>query len=86
LIVDLNFRIYVDLRFRVLGIDTPERGKPGWAEATAFGNTFAPVGSKVAIRSHKSDSFGRWLAEVEVDGISYAGQLLEYELAVPYFR
>lgn len=85
MMVDQWFRIYSHRRFRVLEVDTPERGEPGWAEATAFGRSFAPVGTTVALRSHKSDSFGRWLAEVELpDGTSYAFELIDKGFAVPY--
>ena len=31
--VDLGFRIRVAMRFRLYGIDTPERGDPLWSRA-----------------------------------------------------
>lgn len=34
--VDLGFYIFIQMRFRMAGINTPERGKPGWNEAKQF--------------------------------------------------
>lgn len=83
--VDLGFRLFTETRFRVHGLDTPERTEPGWSEATAYGNNFAPPGFKVATRTHKSDSFGRWLAEVELpDGRSYSAEIISAGLGVVY--
>jgi micrococcal nuclease len=51
-IVDLGFKIYTKQRIRLAGIDTPERGQPGYAEATArlkelvLGKTFHLVTTK----------------------------------------
>jgi micrococcal nuclease len=65
--VDLGFGITRADRFRLYGIDTPERGQPGHSEATAFCMGAAPVGSLVTINSMKpltQDKYGRWLAMV----------------------
>jgi len=66
--VSLGFGITRADRFRLYGIDTPERGQPGHGEATAFCMGAAPVGSLVTIRSLKpdlrQDKYGRWLAEI----------------------
>lgn len=63
--VDLGFRITSRQRFRLLGVDTPERNEPGWAEATAFTRAWfeeRPLG--LTAETEKSDSFDRWLATV----------------------
>lgn len=52
--------------FRLLGIDTPERGTPGAAEATAFLNDLVTQGLS-RIVTHKPDKFGRWLVDVFVN-------------------
>ena len=64
-VVDLGFRVTCYQRLRLLGVDTPERNEPGWAEATAFTKSLLPVGQKVYIRTEKADSFGRYLAELK---------------------
>lgn len=61
LIVDLGFKIKAHQRFRLHGVDTPERGQDGFHEATKFCEEFAPIGSMVAIQTHKTGKFGRWL-------------------------
>lgn len=78
LTVDLGFYMSAALRFRVLGVDTPElRGgtdetKAKAKEAKAFverllalRGTINPCVTEIRIRTKKADSFGRWLAVVE---------------------
>ena len=36
LVIDLGFRISTVQRIRLIDVDTPERGDPDWANATAF--------------------------------------------------
>lgn len=50
-------------RVRVLEIDTPERGQPGFDQATAFTATWLARGN-FTITACKRDSFGRLLATV----------------------
>ncbi len=57
------------MRFRILGLDTPERGQPGYAEALGLAAALLPVGSSVWVESMALDSFGRALVNVTlVDG------------------
>lgn len=91
--IDCGFHISTTQRLRLLGVDTPERSDPGWAEATAFTAAYCPVGRKVIIETEKSDSFGRYLAKVtpvdEQDGVasgSVNDALLSSGHAVPYAR
>jgi len=70
--VDLGFYLTASLRFRVLGIDTPElRG--GTAESKARAREAKDrveellscgEGFPLMIRTRKADSFGRWLAAI----------------------
>lgn len=86
--VDLGFRAWLATDFRLYGINAPDRGQPGWSEATAFVTSAAPVGSIVEILSYKDpDKYGRWLAEVFVPDahLSINAQLLDAGLAVEYF-
>lgn len=90
-VVDLGFHMSALLRFRILGLDTPERGEPGWAEASniaarwLWADTFdtPPREHDLRARTHKADSFGRWLADIydPTTGATLAthviGQMLE---------
>lgn len=65
--VDLGFHMWVETRFRLHGINTPERGAPLFKDATQFAEGLAPVGALVRIRTFKgADKYGRWLALVFV--------------------
>ena len=89
LTVDLGFYISCKARFRLYGIDTPERGRTNWAEATAFANNYAPVGTEVLIQVYKdADKYGRFLANVltSEDAQSVNEALVEAGLAVHYMR
>jgi micrococcal nuclease len=83
--VDLGYRIWTEQRFRLLGVNTPERGKLGATEATEYVRTRL-LNKKVSIRSEKDDAFGRWLAIIFIDGTTINLELLEYGYAVPYLR
>lgn len=90
--VSLGFRVTFQDRFRLYGVDTPERGMPGYAEATAFCMGSAPAGASVHIRSHRpemmhQDKYGRWLAVVTpgTADLSINDSLIAAGLAVPYF-
>jgi len=53
---------------RLLGVDTPERNEPGWKEARLFTLTWLTEANTgdwpLRIQTIKSDSFGRYLADV----------------------
>lgn len=58
------------VRVRLLGIDSPERGQPGWAEARAAARQqFGPPGSRLrcTIGPEPRDAFGRILASCAQD-------------------
>lgn len=56
----------VPCRVRLLHYNSPERGDPGWATATANLDRLLPSGSVVWVTSHRLDSFGRCLADVHL--------------------
>ncbi|WNO25880.1 nuclease [Arthrobacter phage Altadena] len=89
LTVDLGFRMSSTTSFRLYGIDTPERGRPGAKDASARAAELAPAGSEVHIRTHKDpDKYGRWLVEVEIPerfGVTVNEVLVEEGHAVGYF-
>jgi len=75
----------METRFRLYGINTPERGQPNYATATAMVNGWAEPGNTVLIKTFKSaDKYGRWLAEIWVEGVSLNVALIHSKLAVPY--
>lgn len=91
--VDLGFRVYQQMRLRLLGVDTPERGQPGYAEAMRFVEDWvwkAGVYVLVETRKDKADKYGRYLAVVRVlveavptqslnDALLGSGLAVEYE-------
>ena len=74
-------------RVRLFGVDTPERGKSCFQEATDF--TRMAAGSKVRIENgpRQTDSYGRRLAYVyESSGDSIDAQLIAGGFAVAWTR
>jgi len=99
---DYGFRFFeqrkkwVEDRFRLARVDTPERGQPNHAEATAFSIAAAPHAAKVKVQTFQSlqDKYGRYLGLVEplpvvlqADGtpLSVNQMLVDKGLAKPYF-
>ena len=84
--VDLGFHLRYRDHFRLLGVDTAERGKPLAAEAKAFSMSLAPADSDVRIVTTKGDKYGRWLSTVTTTaGQDVSKELLTAELAKPYW-
>lgn len=61
--LDMGFETHTIKRVRLLGVDTPERGEPGYNEAKAF-TTSAVLGKDVYVQTYQADAFGRYLADV----------------------
>lgn len=74
--IDLGFNIHIHERVRLLGIDTPEKfGKEKDLGLTVkqyaidhFLNKEVVIMSEKADVAADTDSFGRWLVRVDVDG------------------
>lgn len=80
--VDLGFTVHVEQRFRLAGLDTPERGRPGATEARDY---CAAQGAEVTIESVRPDKYGRYLARVHLaDGRVLNDDLLARGLARAY--
>lgn len=67
--VDLGFSIHTNIRFRLHGIDTPEKNATDINERIVANNatTFvsnAILNKIVTIESVEKDKYGRWLAKV----------------------
>lgn len=86
-VLDLGLYLTAAIRFRILGVDAPERGRPGAAEATAFVQTWLDDSHGLTVRTRKADSFGRWLGDLHrEDGSCLSTALLDAGHAVPYAR
>ena len=91
-IVDLGFSISVLIRFRLYGIDTPEKTDKipevkalAYAASDFVGDNL--TGKTVTIQSVGKDKYGRWLAKVYAgkDQPSINEQLITLGLAKAYF-
>lgn len=81
--LDLGFSVKVKHRFRLSRVDTPERGQPGYDEAKRFMvNTV--LDKDVVLDVEKLDKYGRYLAEIYVNGVNVNDLLLSTGLAKPY--
>lgn len=101
LFVDCGFRQYATLRMRLLGINAPEMNAtdPAVRQRALEAKQYvierlkpAPVSMTDAwpllVRTHKTDSFGRWLAEVWVtpDAGTLGDAMISLGLATPFVR
>ena len=59
--VDTGFYHKATIRFRLTGIDTPERGEPGYHAATSYMQYLLGCYKELFVESEKTGSFGRWL-------------------------
>lgn len=93
LTVDVGFRMWMQDRFRLLGINAPEmKNAPAGPEAKAFLEAALPIGTKVLIRTRKPrDKWGRWLAEIyradakgSPEALSIAAQMIAAGHAVTF--
>jgi endonuclease YncB( thermonuclease family) len=70
-------------KFRLLGIDTPERNREGYQEATEYTRKMI-LGRSVEVTLHGYGGFGRILAVVYVNGMCLNDSLLAENLAEVY--
>lgn len=90
--VDLGFTVSVKIRFRLYGIDTPEKTSKDPAvkelalKATEFTKT-SLLGKNVTIESLEQDKYGRWLGKIHLsdDQPTINEQLVTLGLAKAYF-
>lgn len=90
-LVDRGFRDTSVKEIRPYGIDTPERGEPGYKEATEGLRSLVMnggVGRSLIVRTIKPhEKYGRWLASIEVvdTGLDVVTEMINLGLGVPYF-
>lgn len=81
--VDLGFDIWHSVRLRLSDLDTPEVGTPEGKAAKTYVKD-ALEGECVTIVTHKTDKYGRYLAEVFIRGNSFNKSLIDLGFAKPY--
>ncbi len=82
--IDLGFYTYCNQRVRFAGIDTPERGQPGYQEAKQFvQDTLA--GEKFTVETEKAGKYGRWLCRIILpSGADLIKMMIHRELGREY--
>lgn len=89
IVVDLGFSVNVEMRFRLYGIDTPEKNDPSESvrelaiKASQWATTEL-TGKTVTIKSHSTDKYGRYLAEVFLGERDINKELITLGLARSY--
>lgn len=93
ILIDAGFDIRFQGRFRLLGVDTPEvfgikRNSEEYQRglaASKFVRGVMPAGTWVEVRVYQSnDKYGRWLADIFIDGVSLADTILAAGHGVKY--
>ena len=80
LVVDVGFYMSGAFRFRLMGYNAPEsRGPERRLGNTATEDLVARVwqAKEMHVRSHKADSFGRWLGDLYMDGVDLVPELIQ---------
>jgi micrococcal nuclease len=82
--VDLGFDVKLSARFRMLGINAPERNTKEGKESLARLAVLLPVGASVVVQTtkDKKEKFGRYLGTFLMDGKSINQQLVDEGFAV----
>lgn len=88
-IVDVGFKVTTTQRLRLLGIDTAEltskdpveRAKAQEAKLFVIEQL---LNKTVLIKTEKSDSFGRYLANITLDGVDFNALMISKGLAEVY--
>jgi len=70
--IDVGFGMDMQIRGRLLNVDTPERGDPAWSTATTIFsqllNDQKDENGQIVVRTFKTGKYGRWL--VDIDGVN----------------
>ena len=69
--IDLGFHLTAKVRCRLIGVDTPERGKNDYKKATAMLHNLIISQSDeegfFVVHTGKTGKYGRWLVDIEGD-------------------
>jgi len=67
--IDLGFHLTARIRGRLLGVDTPERGKPDYKKATAMLENLILLQTDkegyFIVQTEKTGKYGRWLIDID---------------------
>lgn len=81
--IDMGNRITWRDTFRLAGIDTPERGQPGYMEAANRLREMLAHGLN-RVETRKSDKYGRWLVICFAGAMNVNQKMIDEGFAVPY--
>jgi micrococcal nuclease len=82
--VDLGFRVTTHQRLRIAHIDTPERGQPGFVEASNALKEMV-LNKPVTICTQKISKWGYYLAQIMLaDGSDVSKRMVDGGFAKPY--
>ena len=83
LLIDMGNSIRWQGKFRLYGIDTPER--QAGLEASRFTHDMLMASGINYVETYKPDKYGRWLVTIISGGKNVAGELVARGLAKQYF-
>jgi micrococcal nuclease len=82
--IDLGLQIHSIQRIRLYGIDTPERGQPGFSEATDRLKQLI-LNKNVLIKTYKISKYGQYLGEIMFDEMNINQMMITEGHAKKYF-
>ena len=82
--VDLGFKVYTKQRIRLAGINTPERGQPGYEEAKQF-LTEQVLNKVVRLQTTKASKWGYFLGDIYTANEHINQLMIAQGFAKPYF-
>jgi micrococcal nuclease len=81
--LDLGFKLKIKQRLRLAGIDTPERGQPGFEEAKQA-LIEKTLNKTLTFTTYKQSKWGYFLADIEFDDQSINQSMITEGFAKPY--
>lgn len=83
--VDLGFRMFAEMSFRMLGINAPELSTPEGAPAREhLTQLVSALGASFPIKTTKPDKYGRWLVTIPYGTTTINQQMIDDGFAVAY--
>lgn len=81
--IDLGFKLYTKQRIRLARIDTPERGQPGFHEATNRMKNLL-LDQNITLVTTKVSKWGYYVGDIYLNTIDINQLMLSEGLAKPY--
>lgn len=83
--VDQGFDTWGKKEYRLVGVNTPERGQINYKEAKEFVQALAPIGTLVVAQTYKDrEKWGRYLCDLYLDDIDVDEAIIAAGLGVYY--